>query len=604
MPAPEKRLRGRPPLPLEPPSPEGVSDYRTWVRRLVRYGLKSGAFPTREALAEAAGCHGATLSNFLRQPHRHPSEGLARRLFHALGLDEDWTRWMLWWMRAQRTRSPAKRQRFRAEMDALKARLRPLTLTAHTPGLIRGLYLPDADPLGTWLGAALYSAAQCPGFVPDPRRLATALGHVAPPRAIQDTLRGLEARGHLLRNEDGGLRTREAQVTMPGPSEALFRREILYRARQGLLLGPAGAGPTLHLGLVPERTLIAWGWETMAEARTLGWEALATLEACGADGDASHQTAAGVVQIALLGLLLRREAGSAVEIPTPPTRVVLPTARGAPTGGSTAGADPFAFARPETWLSAALAANRGTRRPSTGQELVTAGLKVSRLHYLRYPELGRHYPIDEDDFALFERSFQLTPPQALYVRRLFAYHQARTVDDRRARLDELVGMQESHAEKQGQGATFRARTRLEHLLVRLLLGRGLRSAQPIAEALGWAPETVWPILKDLREARPQVLDAPFHAIPDPATDLALTRLFDDLLQWADQRLRLSDLRVFHNFHLQPAALAALPGLLVRHRNRLAQACADPPLRGGAPWVPVALVSQIHLVGRALSRESR
>lgn len=61
-----------------PPGFAHVSDYRTWVRRLVRLAIRLGVFPNQQALVEAAGIDGATLSNAMTR-RRHLTEEILRR---------------------------------------------------------------------------------------------------------------------------------------------------------------------------------------------------------------------------------------------------------------------------------------------------------------------------------------------------------------------------------------------------------------------------------------------------------------------------------------------------------------------------------------------
>ncbi len=591
------RRRGRPPgsRPPPPPSPEGIKDYRTWVRHLVQYALETGAFSTKEALAAAAGIHGSTLGNLIGGRRRHLGEELARRLFFTLGLDETWTRWLLWWMASQRTRSAAKRSRARAEMRALEPTLRPLALSYARSGVVLAHGRERGDPLTTWLGVAIWTAAQCPNFNPNPSRLAVSLGHVAAPRAIADTLRDLERHGYLQPDGSGRLRTTALEAlpkggaTPPGPAESL------HHARRALLLGPTEVSRTLHIGLIPESELIPWGWERVSEtldlSHDIGLRRVLPEELPPDPGDvpADH-----IIQQTLLALLLRRADGPPVEVPEPPSLIPLPPdPPDAPPRRPGRHADPFHFSRLDRWLEAALLANRGTSRPSSGKALVAAGLRMSRLNYIRYPRYKRRYPLDEDDLELFTRCFCLSPAETLYLRRLIGFHQARSVDDRRARLDELVGMLEARAISLGQGATFRARTRLPHILVRLLSARGLRGAENLGRALGWPADQVTPVLQDLKAARRLESPGPFLALPEAADDLGTMLLFDDLLCWATRRLEVGSASAFHSLLLEPAATSLREALVQRQRALVQRAIAEVPTTGGGPFVPVALITQIH-----------
>lgn len=579
-----------------PPDPTGTRDYRTWLRRLVRQALELGVYPSREALAEAAGYDGATLSNaFARR--RHLTEEILRRLSAALGLDKPWTTWLVWWMTAQRAQTAALRNRAKAEQRAIAPSLGPLQPPRPGGDGFRGTYVALPHPLSTWLGRVLYAMVQLPDFDPDPARVSAALGRAATPRAIGDTLRTLVECGALVTGTGGRLLTVERHLIPTSPASAQPSVEALERARQALLLWAEHAAAHVRVGFVPEERLISWGWELIRDerARAIAQEGLAGTVRVGCPVAAPGLARADVVaQSITLALILRRPGGPPVERPPePPAPLGLPDA-----GRLDAGPSLFEHTHPETWLRAALEANRHTSRAHTQRALIEAGISNTRVRYLMHPELGRRLPLDEGDLGVLTSLFRLNAPSQRQLRRVVQFHQARSAVERRALLDDLVGQVEAEHERLGLGAPRRAVSRLEHLLVRGLMDRGLTQAEPIAEVLGWPREEVWPILRDLRQAGLPGGGTAFRSILGPRADFAGLRLTDDLLQWAGRQLGTGQDRLFLRVLQIPTAQEHLHSVWRAQQAHLDHHAAA--AQGPGPGVPVVLLTAIHRVSRCFS----
>ena len=580
-----------------PPGPAEVRDYRMWVDRLVNRALKLGVSPTREALAEAAGYDGATLSNVMGR-RRHLSEEIIRRLSAALGLDKLWTTWLLWWMTAQRAPSTLLRKRALAEKHAIEPSLRPLRPPRPGGDGFRGTYVALPHPLSTWLGRVLFAMAQLPDFDPTPARVYSALRGLATPRAIGDTLRTLVECGALVSGPEGRPLTQAQHLIPTSPASAQPSVEAINRTRQALLLWSEGAHASVRVGYVPESRLIPWGWDLIREDRERAIaqeEAVGTVRAGHPEADPDLPRADMVAQSITLALILRRPGEPAVELPPePPGPLHLPWTE-------PEGRDPslFGYTHPEAWIRAALAANRGTDRVRTQREVIRAGISKARMRHMMHPELGRHLPLDEADQGVLGRLFRLSAPAQRLLRRMVQFHQARGMVQRRALLDQLVGLVEAEHNRLDTGSSLRCSDRLEHLLVRGLMARGLTRAEPIAEVLGWPRERIWPILKDIRKAGLAAGPPEFLALPAPRAGFGSLRLTDELLQWAAQQLEAGQdrqfLRVLHN-PTQSDRLSSLWAAQQTHLDHHAVLALGP-----GPWVPVVLVTAIHRVSRCLSR---
>lgn len=608
VPDPLKRPRGRPPKPLVPPSPVGVRDYRTWVRRLIAFALKGGAFPDGEHLAAAAGVHGSTLSN-IKQRKRHAGEDLLRRLAYTLGLGAERTALLLWWRREQTAKRATERNRARAEKRAIVEALGDEGLIAPLEHESVLLELERGDPLSTWLGAVLRALAQCPNFKSEPKLVYKALRGVAPPRAIADTLAAMEAHGRLVRTSDGELRPRHwlllNEKAAAPPSRATLE-ETVFRAREALLTGELGAAFGLRVGAVPTETLDAWGREALrgAEAIDPMVDASSAVVVAGQPApDLDLPPAEMVLQLALALLILRPPAASSfAPFSTPPPQPLATVRSMEPPRRSPGYPEVYDFVRPGEWLRAALRANQGTGRPCTLKALVEAGvLSRSRLRYLVDPSLGRRYPLDDQDLARMAGCFLLSPDDQLFLARVVGFWQVPTVQERRARLDEIVGTLETVAERRGDGPAFRSRSRLSHLLARALMGHGLDRPETLAVALGLPLDQGRDLRWDLRRAGLGPGHGGFVELPDPARDFVAMRLLDDALLWLGRNLDAHAEKVYYHF-FHGAAPAGRTAALARAQQALLDGLvARPSTRRQDPWVPVLALRLVHPISRALSR---
>lgn len=179
------------------------------------------------------------------------------------------------------------------------------------------------------------------------------------------------------------------------------------------------------------------------------------------------------------------------------------------------------------WLTEVVAA-RQRHRPTYA---LSSLARAARLPYgrLRGALQGRA-DLDAMDAARLSAHLRHGAEETQFLAFLVAFGQSANPEDRRRSLDGLVSILAVRAERAGQGAAFRARSRWEHHLVRSGLKWGALSPDPLslAGALGISLATARQVLDDLADLGSD-LELPDTLSVGPEADLPTLALADDLL---------------------------------------------------------------------------